>query len=110
MFGIVTAMFIFFYLWSFVTVVEKTCMIKDVLVSKLTEGDWIVSDVTKKKGKKEKVVLKPTRTGVTLQQIALLKKNNIRKVAVKIGVPFVPSFLIAYAMTFLFGNWIAFIL
>jgi len=98
------ALFIFFYIWAFVSVVEKTCMIKQVKVKDLTEGDWVISNVVKNK----KIILKPSRIGVTLKQIALLKKHRIRKVIIKIGVPFVPSFLIAYVFTFAIGNWLAY--
>lgn len=101
-FGLVIILFIFFYLWIFVSTVEKTCMIKKIKVSKLTEGDWILNDVVKKK----KVVLKPVKTGVTLKQIAMLKKLRITEVTIKIGIPFVPSFLIAYILTFALGNWL----
>ncbi|MBW2991054.1 A24 family peptidase [Candidatus Woesearchaeota archaeon] len=109
-FLLAVALFIFFYMWLFVSLVEKTCMIKQIKVKDLTEGDWVVSPVTKKKGRKERVILKPTRIGVTLKQIALLKKHSIRKVTVKIGVPFVPSFLIAYVLTFALGNWLVYFL
>ncbi len=109
-FALAMALFVFFYLWAFVSVVEKTCMIKQVKVKELTEGDWIINPIVKKKGKKERMVLKPTKTGVTLKQIALLKKNNIRKVTIKVGVPFIPSFLVAYILTFVLGNWIMYFL
>lgn len=109
LFGFALVLFLLFYLWAFVSVVEKTCMIKQVMVKDLTEGDWVVNPVVKKKGKKMRIILKPTRTGITLQQIARLRKHNIRKVTVKIGVPFVPSFLIAYILTFWLGNWLIFL-
>lgn len=106
LFAFVIALFIFFYLWIFVSIVEKTSMIKQIKVKDLTEGEWIISNVEKNK----RIILKPTRTGVTLKQIALLKKHRIRKVTVKIGIPFVPSFLIAYILTFTVGNWLAYLL
>ena len=105
-FGIAMALFLFFYLWAFISIVEKSCMIKEVSVSALTEGDWIVGDVAKGK----KVLLRAAKTGITLKQIELLKKYRIRKVTTKVGIPFVPSFLIAYILTFAFGNWLAFLL
>ncbi|MBN2459567.1 prepilin peptidase [Candidatus Woesearchaeota archaeon] len=105
-FGLAMSLFLFFYLWAFVGVVEKTCMIKEIDVAKLTEGDWIVGDIIKGK----KVLLKPSRTGITLEQIAMLKRHRVKKVTVKEGIPFVPSFLIAYIITFTIGNWLAFFL
>ena len=99
-------LFLFFYLWMLVSIVEKTCMIRKANVKDLTEGDWIVGDVVKKK----KVILKPVKTGITLKQIALLKKHRIRQVTVKVGIPFVPSFLIAYVLTFALGNWLVWLL
>ncbi len=95
-------MLVLFYLWVLISCVEKSCMIKEVGVGKLTEGDWIVSPIMKGK----KLLLKPSKTGITREEIALLKKNNIRNVTIKIGIPFVPSFLLAYIITFLLGNWL----
>lgn len=102
-FGFAMSLFLFFYLWAFVSVVEKTCMTQQVPVNKLTEGDWVVGEVIKG----GKVVLKPSKTGITLEQIALLKRKKIDKVTVKVGIPFVPSFLIAYILTLTIGNWLA---
>jgi len=103
LFGMIMCFFFFFYLWVFVSAVEKSCMVKEVKTKDITEGDWIVGEVVKDR----KIILKPSKIGVTLKEIALLKKNNIREVSVKIGIPFVPSFLIAYVLTFALGNWIA---
>lgn len=109
-FGLAMVLFIFFYLWTFVSIIEKTCMISDIKVKDLTEGDWVINNVVKRKGKQEKLILKPTKTGITEKQIARLKKHHIRKVTVKVGVPFVPSFLVAYILTFAFGNWLIYFL
>jgi Flp pilus assembly protein protease CpaA len=106
LFGFCLSLFLFFYLWAFVSVVEKTCMIKKVRVGMLTDGDWVVGEVIKNK----KVILKPSKTGITLKDIALLKKMNVREVTIKIGIPFVPSFLLAYILTYLFGNWLMLLL
>jgi len=106
LFGLALAFFLFFYLWAFVSTVEQVCMIKKTPVSKLTEGDWISGNVMKGK----KIILQPQKTGLTLEDIALLKKKKIKEVLVKIGVPFVPSFLIAYILTFAVGNWMAYLM
>ncbi len=104
-FGLMMALFFLFYLWMFISTVEKVCMVKKINVSKLTEGDWIVGDVVKNK----KILLKHEKTGVNLEDIAMLKKKKIKEVIIKIGVPFVPSFLIAYIITFAVGNWLLFL-
>lgn len=106
LFGFCLSLFLFFYLWAFVTVVEQTCMIKKIRLSKLTEGDWIVGEVVKNK----KVILKPSKTGITLKEISLLKKHKIREITIKIGIPFVPSFLIAYVLVYVLGNWLVWFL
>jgi Flp pilus assembly protein protease CpaA len=105
-FGFALSLFLFFYLWAFVTVVEQVCMIKKIKLSKLTEGDWIVGEIMKNK----KVILKPSKTGVTLKEMEMLKKKNIKELTIKIGIPFVPSFLIAYVLTYLLGNWLVYLI
>lgn len=86
-----------FYLFVFARAIERTVMYKLVNPSKLTEGDWIVKDI-KVKGK---YVTGPKELGITKEQIMILKKAKIKKVLIKEGIPFVPSFLIAYLLTFL---------
>ncbi|MBI4143457.1 prepilin peptidase [Candidatus Woesearchaeota archaeon] len=93
-----------FYLWIFVKTVEKTCMHKLVEPSKLTEGDWIVNDVYAK----EKYITGPKDLGVSKSQIRklteLYEKGKIKKILIKEGIPFVPSFLVAFVTTLIFGN------
>jgi len=93
-----------FYLWIFVKAVEKTCMIKSITPDKLTEGDWIVKNI-KYKGK---YICGPKDLGIEKKQIMVLKKlykqNKIKNILIKEGIPFVPSFLIAYIITLFFGN------
>ncbi|MBN2880601.1 prepilin peptidase [Candidatus Woesearchaeota archaeon] len=72
--------------------VEGTAMIKSVKVSDLTEGDWVVEDVffgTKK-------ICGSDDLGLELKQIESLKKHGIKEVKVKQGIPFVPSFFVAF--------------
>ncbi|MBU1199847.1 MAG: A24 family peptidase [Nanoarchaeota archaeon] len=106
LFGFVVVLFIFFYLWLFVSLVEKVCMIQQMKVKDLTEGEWIINPVKKA----NKIILHPTKIGITMKQIALLKRHKIQNVTIKVGIPFVPSFLIAYVLTFIFGNWLMFLL
>jgi prepilin signal peptidase PulO-like enzyme (type II secretory pathway) len=101
-FGIIAISFIVlvsFYVWLYAKVVEKVCMLKEYPVGKLTEGDWIAKDV-KIDGK---VVAGPKDLGATKEQIALLKKH-VKHVMVKEGIPFVPSFLIAFVVSIIWGN------
>jgi len=93
-----------FYLWVFIKSIEKSCMHKLVEPSKLTEGDWIVKDVFVDK----KYICGPKDLGIDKKQINQLvgfyKKGKVKRILIKEGIPFVPSFLITFAVTFVFGN------
>ena len=93
------------YIWLFARSVEQSCMFKTVSPEKLTEGDWIEGDI--RLGKK--VLYSKKDLGVSREQIKELvkyyKKGKIRKITVKEGIPFVPSFLIAYIITLFFNAW-----
>jgi len=95
----ITIFYITFYVWIFVKVIEETCMVKEIPIGKLTEGDWIYKDV--KFGKK--LVAGPKDLGISREQIELLKKNSkkwkIRTVTIKEGIPFIPAFLLAFIAT-----------
>lgn len=99
-----------FYLWVFVKAIEKSCMHRLVEPSKLTEGDWIVNDVYVNK----EYICGPKDLGIEKRQIKRLielhNKGKIKKILIKEGIPFVPSFLIAFIVTFLLGNPLAWIL
>ena len=100
-FSIAAIIFFLVHLWIIIKVVEKSCMIQEVNPSKLTEGDWIVEDVVVK-GKK---ITGPKDLGIEKSQIAELKKLGVKKVKVKYGIPFVPSFLIAFILALIVGAW-----
>lgn len=93
-----------FYLWIFVKAIERSTMYKLVEPSKLTEGDWIVNDVYYKK----EYITGPKDLGIEKRQInklvALYKHKRIGKILIKEGIPFVPSFLIAFVVMFWVGN------
>ncbi|MBN1274908.1 prepilin peptidase [Candidatus Woesearchaeota archaeon] len=55
----------------------------------------------------EKYLTGPKELGITHEQIALAKRHGVKEVLVKEGIPFVPSFLLAYVVTVLFGNWLS---
>jgi|TARA_Y100000310_G_scaffold322956_1_gene382725 Flp pilus assembly protein protease CpaA len=93
-----------FYLWLAVKAVENSCMLKYVLPKQLTEGDWIVKEI--KIG--GKYITGPKDLGIEKKQInkliSLYKKKKVNKILIKEGIPFVPSFFIAYVVTLIFGN------
>ena len=93
-----------FYLWIFVRTVEKTCMHKLVEPFKLTEGDWIVNNVYVK----GKYITGPRDLGIGKSQIRklteLYRKGKVKKILIKEGIPFVPSFLVVFIITLIFGN------
>lgn len=92
--GIIITLYLGFYLWLCVKVIEEEVLIKEYPVSKLTEGDWIKEEV-KVKGK---LIVGPKDLGITKEQILTLKKLKVKRVLVKEGIPFVPSFLVAFIL------------
>lgn len=99
-----------FYAYLFSKIYEKEFMIKYIDPEKLTEGDWIVEDIKINK----KIICGPKDLGISLSQIkkliALKEKGKINKIKIKEGLPFVPSFLIAFIITLLFGNLLFFLI
>jgi len=85
------------YIWIFTKSIEKVCMYHYIQTKNLTEGDWIED-----KNLREK--FKISNLGIEKKQINLLMKSKIKKVLVKEGIPFVPSFLIALIISLIFGN------
>jgi Flp pilus assembly protein protease CpaA len=99
-----------FYLILFVKVVEKSCMLKYVKPNQLTEGDWIAKDIIISK----KYIAGPKDLGIEKKQIkkliSLYKQGKVKNILIKIGIPFVPSFLFAYILTLIFNNLFLYIL
>ncbi len=93
-----------FYLWIAIKAVEDACMLKYVKPMQLTEGDWIAKDV-KVNGK---YITGPKDLGIEKKKIkkliALYKRRKIKKILIKEGIPFVPSFFVAYVITLIYGN------
>ncbi|MCH8003781.1 MAG: prepilin peptidase [Nanoarchaeota archaeon] len=93
-----------FYLWIIIKAVENSCMLKYVKPQQLTEGDWIAKDV--KIG--GKYITGPKDLGIEKKKIKklieLYKKRKVKKILIKEGIPFVPSFFVAYIITLIFGN------
>jgi prepilin signal peptidase PulO-like enzyme (type II secretory pathway) len=92
------------YLFLFVKVVEKTCMFKRLPPQRLTVGDWIAEDVVVD----GKHIVGPKDLGIEKHQIeellSLKSKGKIDTVLVKEGIPFVPSFLLAFLACLFIGG------
>jgi Flp pilus assembly protein protease CpaA len=80
------------YAWIFSRAVEESIFIKEYPVGRLTEGDWIAQDVRVR----GRVIVKKNIPGITLRQIARLRRLKVKRVWVKEGIAFVPAFLLAF--------------
>ncbi len=89
-----------FYVWAYVKSVENVCMYKTVSATKVTEGDWIAEDVMHD-GKK---VYSANQLGIEKKDMLKLVKLKVKKVVVKEGIPFVPSFLVSFIISLTLGN------
>jgi len=92
------------YLLLYIKFIEKNCMLKIIPINKLTEGDWIAKDIKHK----NKIIYNSKSIGVTKKQIKLIKKLKIKRILVKYGIPFIPSFLIAVIISLIFGSVLPF--
>lgn len=90
-----------YYSYLMIKVVEKIAMIKQLPVDKVTEGDWVAEDIVVD----GKTVVCKGDLGISSEQLqefsALAKKNKIKTIKIKYGIPFVPSFLLALIATVL---------
>jgi prepilin signal peptidase PulO-like enzyme (type II secretory pathway) len=84
-------------------------MIKKTDINKLTIGDWLVEPVKIR----NKIIIRKSKTGLTKKQVdelrLLSKKGKIKKVIIKEGIPFIPSFFIGYLVFIAYGNWMLFV-
>ncbi len=94
------------FLVYFIRAVENSLMYNKLEVTKLTEGDWLVNDVFKN----GKLICKARNIGLTKEDIIALKKNKIKEVLIKDGIPFVPGFLIGFILSIVFGDLILFLI
>lgn len=103
-FAVLIFLLFLFYSFLFTKSVERSCMHRWVKPEALTEGDWIVNDVMVNK----KRICGPKDLGVSKEQIVelirLQRNGKIKKILMKIGIPFVPSFLMALIATWFWGN------
>jgi len=105
MFGLLLIMVpLLMYLFWGIRAVERCCMIKWVKPAEVTEGDWIAQDIIVAK----KRISGPEDLGISLEQLALLQKlahqGKVKRVLVKYGIPFVPSFLMGLILALLVQN------
>lgn len=78
---------------------EDTIQVIDKKVRNLEPGDWILKDI--KIGGK---TVKKTPIGLTKKDIKVLQKSKLRKIKIRDGIPFVPSFLLAFLVTLFYDN------
>jgi len=106
LFSIIAVLVIGFYIWIFAKSVERSCLFKYVEPKQLTEGDWIAKDVFVNK----KYITGPKDLGIEKAKINLLiklkRQGKVKKILIKEGIPFVPSFLLAYLFTIWAGSFI----
>jgi hypothetical protein len=91
------------YLFAFGMLFSKAAestFVRDFSLAELTEGEWIVEDVYFK----GKYICGPKDLGISKEQIEKLKQTTIKSVKVKVGIPFLPAFLIAYVFILFGGN------
>lgn len=90
------------YLFLFVNTVERGCFYIYRAPRQLVEGDWLAEEV--------RVGVRKVLPAKTLEKEDLLLLKNLevekklKKVLIKEGVPFVPSFMLAY-LAVLGGKW-----
>lgn len=94
-------LFILYYLFIILKILEQVAFIKEQPIEKVTEGDWVAEDIIVH----GKTIARKKELGITKEQLAelktLAKKGKIKTVRIKYGIPFVPSFLIAFVVTLL---------
>lgn len=96
----VISIFLFFLYYSslVIRVVEQVAFVKELPVAKVTEGDWVAEDIIVE----GKTIVRKKDLGISSEQLqelhALAKKGKIKNIKVKYGIPFVPSFLLAFVV------------
>lgn len=75
-------------LFVFAKSVEETCLVKEVNYDKVTFGDWLYKSI-KIRGK----IIKADWEGLSEKELKLIQANK-KKVWIKYGIPFTPSFLL----------------
>lgn len=82
--------FFTYYLYLYAKAVDEACMIKKTNTKKLTEGDWLYSDLNI--GKR---IIRATWEGLTRRNITDIRKKY-SFVRIRQGIPFSPVFLLGF--------------
>ncbi|MBW2982114.1 A24 family peptidase [Candidatus Woesearchaeota archaeon] len=105
LFIFIIIVYISIYMIFFIKAVELSSMFKYVEPKELTEGDWIAHNYYID-GER---ICGPKDLGIDKKQIrkliSLKRKGKIKKIKIKEGIPFVPSFLIAFIISLIWGAW-----
>ena len=80
------------YLFVYAKTVDNFCLAKTISTGELTEGDWLYRNL--KIGNK---IIKARWEGLSKSEIAIIRKK-LKSVKIKQGIPFVPVFLISFAI------------
>ncbi|MEM0465440.1 MAG: hypothetical protein QXW97_01915 [Candidatus Pacearchaeota archaeon] len=86
-------------LFIFAKSIEESCMIKALDPKKITEGEWLYKNL--KVGKKKIIA---NWEGISEDELRLIRNKYKKKVLIKQGIPFTPSFLIGF-LILLFILW-----
>lgn len=82
---------LFYVLFLLTKSVEEVSFIKEVKPEQLTEGDWLAEEISGHKF---------SRLGLEKEEITKLQNMGLHTVKIKTGIPFVPSFFLAYLLTY----------
>ncbi len=80
---------LFYVLFLLTKAVEEVSFIKEVKPEQLTEGDWLAEEIPGHKF---------SRLGLEKEEIKKLQSMGLHSIKIKTGIPFVPSFLLAYLL------------
>ncbi len=97
-------LFVAYAILFFMKIVEDAALYKMIDVKKLTIGDWLAKDVIVGK----KVICHMRNIGLMAEDIKSLKKNKVKNVLIRQGIPFVPGFLIGFLATIFIGDLMVF--
>ena len=78
-------------LFMFAKSIEESCMVKKLSSDKVTQGDWLYEDIFVG-GKR----IKSNWEGVSKRELKAIQKWKNKKILVKYGIPFTPSFLFSF--------------
>jgi len=91
--------FIFPYLYIHAKTVDEFCLVKDIKTKNLEEGDWLYKDI--KIGNK---IIKASWHGLNKEEIKTIR-GSLKKIKIREGIPFVPSFLISFVVFLVIYFW-----